>query len=39
LVPKTTRVMGQIDTVRDIWIGQRLIRESFLIPINVDQLT
>ena len=32
-------IPGQIDRVRDIWIGQRLIKKSFLISINVDKLT
>ena len=39
LVSKTTWFLVEIDRVRDIWIDQRLIRASFLIPMNVDQLT
>jgi len=35
LVSKTTWLLGQINRVRDIRIGQILIRESLLIPINV----
>ena len=39
LIFKTIRVLDQINRVRDIWIGQRLIRKSFLILISADQLT